>query len=74
MKKDLLWESGRFSAIMYTKDNFCDFVCFSAYQDPLKRAVYLEREELAPKVSKFFLFRVDPFQKEDKKNYIVASP
>ena len=31
---------------------------------PFSKAVYSKRKEIAPKGSKFFLFRVDPFQKE----------
>ena len=45
----------------YKGDNYCDFVCVPAHQISSEKGVYSKREEFAPKGSKFFPFRADPF-------------
>ena len=59
---------GRFFTILYKEDNFCDFLFAFQYTDPLLKGVYSERKAFAPKGSKFFAVRVDPFLEEDKSN------
>ena len=50
---------GRFSAILYKGDNFCDFIFTFLHASPFWKGVYYKREEFAPIGSKFFSFTVD---------------
>ena len=56
----------RFSANFDTGDNFCNFLFALLYNKPPKKEVYF-------KGSKFFPFRVDPFQKGCKQFCQVLS-
>ena len=63
---------GRLSAIL-TRTRKTTFVisCFLSCTPSLfRQSVYSKRKEFAPKGSKFFPFRVDPFQNEDKNIFI----
>ena len=53
---------GRFSAIIYKGHNFCDFLFPFLHIKLLLKGVYSERKAFAPKGSKCFPFRIDPFQ------------
>ena len=44
----------------------CFTVCFSAHQAPSKRRSPIKGKNFAHNGSKFFLFRIDPFQKRGK--------
>ena len=45
----------------------CLPVC-SLHKNPLLERVYFKKKEFAPFGSEFFLFKVDPFEKEGKTN------
>ena len=44
----------------FTRD-FCDFLFTFLLEKSLLKRTYSKRKEFAPKESKFFIFRVDPF-------------
>ena len=49
-------------------DNFFDFFLLSCTYTPFWKGVYSKRKEFAPKGSKFFPFRVEPFSKGRQNN------
>ena len=63
-----------FFANFYKGDKFCDCLFGFRHSKSLPDRVYSKRKEFAPHGSKFFPFKVDPFQKAvKKKNVSVTS-
>ena len=48
---------------------FCLITCTQA---PSEKGVYSKRKEFAPKGSKFFPFRVDPFSERRENNFEIV--
>ena len=55
-------------------DNFFDFFLLSCTYTPFWKGVYSKRKEFAPKGSKFFPFRVEPFSEGRKTMWIELPP
>ena len=52
---------GKFSAMFYKGDNYCDFTFAFLTSYPIWKRVYSERKEFAARGSKFLSFRVDQY-------------
>ena len=75
---------GRLSDIFNKGDNFCDLVCFPVHQSLLQgsilkrkicyKGIFTKRKEFAPRGSKFFPFRADPFSEGSKTVLTELSP
>ena len=70
-----LTHHGRFFAIFDKADNFCDSLFAFLLAMHVLKGVCFKRKEFAPKGSKFFPFRVDPFSEGRQSNFDrVVSP
>ena len=52
---------GEFPPFYFYKGGYFDSVFTSPHNNPFIKGVYSKRKEFAPRGSKFFPFRVDPF-------------